>query len=241
MDETDEYHLFYFLKRNPLFTFDIKDGKNFLNELILNKPKVQMYYKKNFTNSLNSFDECFELRHIYSDYMFLIQKDSMFLFIEKYLSLSKNMNVYVESIKDIKVIIYYRSIILGNEIEKNNILFRPKNVLYVFRNWIQTIYFLIMDIIRVYIFESNKMDDVIRVSLYRMIRKNVQNQYAEIMDNSLNFKIYVKRILGLFEKNNDISKMNFWNDITDNTIFTGDILIHNKLLDDVLVNNIKRG
>ena len=239
INEMSEYHLLTFLKRNPLFTFDMKDSRKYMDERILNKPKVKMYENKNFTQSVNSFDECLELRHIYSDYFFLVQKDSMFLFIQKYLSLSKNMNVYVESIKDMRVVIYYRNIVFGNEIEKKNVLFRPTNVLYVFKNWIKTIYILMMDIIRVYIYESNKIDDSIRVSFYRMIRKNVQMQYADIMKHVSNLKMYVKRILCLFERDHEITKMNFQNEVVDNTIYTGEIFIYNKLLDDVLINTSK--
>lgn len=228
-----DHHLFAFLKRNPFFTFEVSNSDLYEDNPILKKPTVYMYYHKNLKSTSNSFDECFEMRHINSDYLYLLQKDSMFLFIEKYLELSKNINIYVESIKGMKAIIHYRKIILEEDEVKKDVLFRPTNILYVFKNWIQSVYFLIMDIIRHYVFESPRYEHKYRVEVYKLLRRNLQQQYADVMDNMNNFKIYVKKILKLFKDRQKVCKSNFFREVSDHRIYTGEIIIVNKVLDDI--------
>lgn len=238
--DSDDYDLFLFLKRNSFFTFEVKDYSEYVENNILIKPKVYMYYHKNMKKTSNSFDECFEMRHINTDYLFLLQKDSMLLFINKYLKLSKNINVYVESIKGLKAIIHYRNMIVDENEVKKDILFRPINILYVFKNWIQSIYLLIMDIIRHYVFESAKYEHKHRVELYKLLRRNLQQQYADIMDNKNNFKTYVKKILKLFQEKEKVCKENFLIEVSDHRIYTGEILIVNKVFDEILQTEEKK-
>jgi hypothetical protein len=238
--DSEYYHLLFFLKRNPFFSFEVKDSSEYIENNILIKPKVYMYYHKNLTSKSNSFDECFEMRHMNSDYLFLLQKDSILLFIKKYLGLSKNINIYVESIKGMIAIIHYRNMIIdGNEVKKD-VLFRPTNILYVFKNWIQSIYFLIMDIIRHYVFESTIYEHKNRVEIYKLLRRNLQQQYADIMDNHYNFKNYVKKILKLFQEKHKVCKANYFREITDNRVYTGEILIVNKVFDEILQTEEKK-
>jgi hypothetical protein len=245
LKQTDEYdseelNIFSFLKRNPLFSFEVKDSSDYEENNIFINPKVYMYYNKNLKKTSNSFDECFEMRHIHTDFLYLMQKDSILLFIEEYLKFSKNINVYVESIVGMKVIIHYRNIIINGQEVKKDVLFRPKNVLYIFKNWIQSIYFLIMDIIRHYVFGSDKYDHKCRAELYKLFRRHLQYQYADIMDNKNNFRMYVKKILKLFYNKNDICKENFFREVSNNKIYTGEMIIFNKLFDEIFQTEDKK-
>ena len=238
--KSDDYHLFSFLKSNLLFQFEIEDGTDHIEQSILIKPKVYMYYHKNFKMTSNSFDECLELRHIQSNYLFLTEIDSIYKFIEMYLILRKNLNIYVESVSNMQIVIHYRNIIIDGQEVKKDILFRPSNVLYIFKNWIKTIYFLLMDIIRHFVFESTKMDIKMRTAMYKMIRRNIQSQYIDMMDNNKNLKMFIKRILGIYEKNNIDTKSNFFKEVGDRTIYKGEILIYNKMLDEMFQNSDKK-
>lgn len=238
--ESEELNIFSFLKRNPLFSFDVKNSSDYEENNIFMNPKVYMYYNKNLKKTSNSFDECFEMRHISMNFLYLLEKDSILLFIEEYLKFSKNINVYVESIVGMKVIIHYRNMIVDGQEVKKDVLFRPNNVLYIFKNWIQSIYFLIMDIIRHYIFGSDKYDHKCRTELYKLFRRHLQYQYADIMDNKNNFKMYVQKILKLFYNKNHICKENFFNEVSNNKIYTGEIMIVNKVFDEILQTEEKK-
>ncbi len=234
-EKSDEYYLFHFMKRNPFFHFEIEDGGDYLNQRYLMHPKVYMYVKKNFdTNVSNTFDECLEVRHMAKDdcYTF-IKKNAMIRFINRYFTISKNLNIYVESSKSMNVIIHYRQMIVdGKNSEKcvkKDVLFRPKNVIEVFTNFIQTIYLLMLDIVKCYITESEEIDMEHRMILSKMIRSNLLDEYTEIMDNSQKLKLYIKNILVELEKKNDMTKMNLLK-VRDRMIYTGELSIYNKIL-----------
>jgi hypothetical protein len=60
------------------------------------------------------------------------------------------------------------------------------------------------------------------------------------MDNKNNFKMYVQKILKLFYNKNHICKENFFNEVSNNKIYTGEIMIVNKVFDEILQTEEKK-
>jgi hypothetical protein len=60
------------------------------------------------------------------------------------------------------------------------------------------------------------------------------------MDNKNNFRMYVKKILKLFYNKNDICKENFFREVSNNKIYTGEMIIFNKLFDEIFQTEDKK-